>query len=188
MPKLWDLKGLLKSERFSLKHYILPYFERNKQLLYQQISSMIVEVIRTNFGLLFFFTRTFYKHKKHKNAHKQTKKATFFMLIKTSKRNKVTCFTFCMQQIKKITQLLFWRTLGMFGYAWSNQINITWFNYSFHGYLTTCKNEHYTSNRVLKYYSLKHYAIWLLESILAHNLRTRHVVFTKSYSKLWGII
>ena len=44
-----------------------------KSLLVKGLSSMIVEVIRTNFRLLFFFTRKFYKHKKHKNAHKQTK-------------------------------------------------------------------------------------------------------------------
>ena len=35
-----------------------------------ELSSMIVEVIRTNFRLFFFFTRKFYKHKKHKNARK----------------------------------------------------------------------------------------------------------------------
>ena len=33
-------------------------------------SSIIVEVIKTNFRPLFFFTRKLYKHKKHKNANK----------------------------------------------------------------------------------------------------------------------
>ena len=47
------------------------------------VSSIVYEVIRT---ILFFFTRKFYKHKKHKKTHINKQK-----LKKTSKE-KVLCF------------------------------------------------------------------------------------------------
>ena len=45
----------------------------------------------------FFFTKRFHTHKKHKNAYKQTKtkKAAFFMRLKTSKGEKVAYSLIC---------------------------------------------------------------------------------------------
>ena len=51
-------------------------------------SSMIVEVITTNFAL--FFTRKFYKHKKHKNVKQanKNKKGNIFYAHKKHLREK----------------------------------------------------------------------------------------------------
>ena len=78
-PRLWNTH----TDKILKTTNSLPLFKakiKDRVMKLKTISSIVNEVIKGSFKpLCFFFTRKFYKHKKHKNAYKRTKtrKATF---------------------------------------------------------------------------------------------------------------